>query len=131
MGLFDDLIGGMLAGGDQGGQLGGILEVLSGLDAQGVGGVVESFRQNGLGEIVSSWVGSGENLPISPEQVAQGLGSDLLASLAEKSGLSAQELSSQIAGYLPDFIDKVTPDGTIPEGGLVELGMQYIMGVCA
>lgn len=128
LGLFDDIIGGMLAGGDQGGQLGGILEVLSGLDAGGVNGLVNAFQQKGLGDIISSWIGTGENLPITAEQVAQGLGSDLMASLAEKSGLSAQELSSQIAGYLPDFIDTITPDGAIPEGGLMELGMKYVMG---
>lgn len=132
MGLFDDIVGSMLAGGDGGEtNLAGIMEVLSGLDAQGVGGLVESFQKNGLGEIISSWIGSGENLPISPDQVAQGLGSDLMASLSEKSGIPAAELSSQIAGYLPDFIDKVTPDGIIPEGGLMELGMKYVMGAFA
>jgi uncharacterized protein YidB (DUF937 family) len=130
MGFFDDIVGSMLAGGGEA-NLGGIMEVLSGLDAQGVKGLVESFQRNGLGEIVSSWVGGGENLPISPDQVAQGLGNDLLASLSEKSGIPAEELSSQIAGYLPEFIDKVTPAGTIPEGGLVELGMQYVMGAFA
>jgi uncharacterized protein YidB (DUF937 family) len=131
MGLFDDIIGGMLAGDGGEANLGGIMEVLSGLDAGGVKGLVESFQRNGLGEIVSSWVGGGENLPISAEQVSQGLGSDLLASLSERSGIPAAELSSQIAGYLPDFIDKVTPDGAIPEGGLVELGMRYVMGAFA
>ncbi len=129
MGLFDDIIGNMLsgAGGEQA-NLGGIMEVLSGLDAGGVNGLLQSFQQNGLGDIISSWVGTGQNLPISPEQIREGLGSDLLTSLAEKSGLPAEELSSQIAGYLPDFIDTITPDGTVPEGGLLELGMKYVMG---
>lgn len=131
MGLFDDIVGGMLAGNGGEANLAGIMEVLSGLDSGGVSGLVQSFQHNGLGEIISSWVGTGENLPISGEQVAQGLGSDLMASLSEKSGIPAAELSSQIAGYLPDFIDKVTPDGTIPEGGLMELGMQYVMGAFA
>ncbi len=129
MGLFDDIIGNMLggAGGEQA-NLGGIMEVLSGLDAGGVNGLLQSFQQKGLGDIVSSWVGTGQNLPISAEQIKEGLGSDLLASLAEKSGLPAEELSSQIAGYLPDFINTITPDGTVPEGGLLELGMKYVMG---
>jgi uncharacterized protein YidB (DUF937 family) len=129
MGLFDDIIGNMLggAGGEQA-NLGGIMEVLSGLDAGGVNGLLQSFQQKGLGDIVSSWVGTGQNLPISAEQIKEGLGSDLLASLAEKSGLPAEALSSQIAGYLPDFIDTITPDGTVPEGGLLELGMKYVMG---
>lgn len=91
MGLFDGLfIGNMLggAGGEQA-NLGGIMEVLSGLDAGGVNGLLQSFQQKGLGDIVSSWVGTGQNLPISAEQIKEGLGSDLLASLAEKSGLPA------------------------------------------
>ena len=129
MGLFDDIIGNMLggAGGEQA-NLGGIMEVLSGLDAGGVNGLLQSFQQKGLGDIVSSWVGTGQNLPISAAQIREGLGSDLLTSLAEKSGLPAEELSSQIAGYLPDFIDTITPNGTVPEGGLLELGMKYVMG---
>ena len=129
MGLFDDIIGNMLggAGGEQA-NLGGIMEVLSGLDAGGVNGLLQSFQQKGLGDIVASWVGTGQNQPISAAQIREGLGSDLLASLAEKSGLPAEELSSQIAGYLPDFIDTITPDGTVPEGGLLELGMKYVMG---
>lgn len=129
MGLFDDIVGSML-GGAEGGEanLAGIVEVLSGIDQGGLGGLVQSFQQKGLGDIVSSWVGTGENLPISPEQVREGLGSDLLTSLSEKTGASPEELSSQIAGYLPDFINQVTPDGTIPEGGLLELGMKYVMG---
>ncbi len=129
MGLFDDIIGNMLgaAGGEQA-NLGGIMEVLSGLDAGGVNGLLQSFQQKGLGDIVGAWVGTGQNQPISAAQIREGLGSDLLASLAEKSGLPAEELSSQIAGYLPDFIDTITPDGTVPEGGLLELGMKYVMG---
>ncbi len=129
MGLFDDIIGNMLggAGGEQA-NLGGIMEVLSGLDAGGVNGLLQSFQQKGLGDIVASWVGTGQNQPISAAQIREGLGSDLLASLAEKSGLPAEELSSQIAGYLPDFIDTITPNGTVPEGGLLELGMKYVMG---
>ena len=129
MGLFDDIIGNMLggAGGEQA-NLGGIMEVLSGLDAGGVNGLLQSFQQKGLGDIVASWVGTGQNQPISAAQIREGLGSDLLASLAEKSGLPAEELSSQIAGDLPDFIDTITPNGTVPEGGLLELGMKYVMG---
>ncbi len=68
MGLFDDIIGNMLggAGGEQA-NLGGIMEELSGLDAGGVNGLLQSFQQKGLGDIVASWVGTGQNQPISDE----------------------------------------------------------------
>ena len=84
MGLIDQLgqtVGGMLGG--QGGQ-NSLLQVVAGLLGKdssigGLAGLVQAFQKNGLGEIVNSWVSTGQNLPVSPTQIEQGLGSDLLS----------------------------------------------------
>lgn len=129
MGMFDEMIGGLLgAEGLQPEQLGGMMDVLSAVDAAGVGGLVRSFQEKGLGEIVMSWIGSGENLPVTPEQLREALGSDLFGDLAAKTGLSADELSGRVAAVLPGLIDQLTPDGAIPEGSLMQLVMGRLMG---
>ena len=79
MGLFDQLSG--IVSGEQAGGLGGALSDL--LNQQGgVSGLVEKFQSGGLGEVVNSWVSSGENLPVSAEQVQQVLGNEQIAGLA-------------------------------------------------
>ncbi len=102
MGLMDQL--GQAVGGMMGGQDGQnpLLQALTGLLGQnsslgGLAGLVQMFQKNGLGEIVNSWVGTGKNLPISAEQIKQGLGGDLLNQLAGKAGLSPDAASAQFA----------------------------------
>ena len=60
----------------------------------GIDGLVKTFNENGLGEVMSSWIGKGENLPISPEQIQQVLGSGQVQQIAEKLGVSPDEASS-------------------------------------
>jgi len=108
MGLFDGVLGGIVGA--------GMVSVVNGILEQqgGVQGVVNQFEQNGLGATVKSWVGTGPNQPITPAQVHQGLGPELLQQLAAKSGLSVQELAEKLAQVLPQAVDKMTPNGTIP-----------------
>jgi uncharacterized protein YidB (DUF937 family) len=87
----------------------------------GLAGLVQAFQKNGLGEIVSSWVSAGQNLPITPSQVERGLGGDLLSQLASQAGLSSGAAGSQLAGLLPDLVDKLTPNGKIEADGLERL----------
>jgi uncharacterized protein YidB (DUF937 family) len=122
-------VGGMLGG--QGGQ-NPLLQAVAGLLGKdssigGLAGLVQAFQKNGLGEIVNSWVSTGKNLPVNPSQIEQGLGSDLLSQLAGKAGLSAGAASSQLAGLLPDLVDKLTPNGKIEAGGLDQL-MKLVQG---
>lgn len=81
-----------------------------------------------MGDIVSSWVGRGENKSISPEQVKEGLGSDRVRTLAARAGVSEDEAAGHLSRQLPDFIDKLTPDGTVPEGGWMDKGMELLKG---
>lgn len=126
MGLMDQL--GQAAGGLMGGQGGGnsLLQALTSLLGQnssigGLAGLVQAFQKNGLGEIVNSWVSTGQNLPASPSQIEQGLGSDILKQLASKAGLSSQDASSQLSNVLPNLVDKLTPNGKIEAGGIDQL----------
>ena len=133
MGLFDQLgqaATGMLG---QTGNNNPLLQAVIGLLAQnspagGLAGLVELFQKNGLGDIVNSWVGTGKNLPISPEQIQQGLGGDLLRQLASQGGLSTEAVGSQLASLLPALIDKLTPGGKIPDSHVIEQGLTLLRG---
>ena len=133
MGLFDELVGkasSMLGGaeGQQSGLVGGIMEMLANKDTGGLGGLVQSFQEKGMGGVISSWIGTGENLPVSGEQIQQVLGSDVVQNLAAKAGIAPEDVSGKLAEFLPGIIDKMTPDGTIPEGGLLEKGLEFLKG---
>lgn len=126
MGLMDQL--GQAAGSLMGGQGGGnpLLQALTSLLGQnsnigGLAGLVQAFQKNGLGDIVNSWVSTGQNLPATPGQIEQGLGSDVLKQLASKAGLSSQDASSQLSNLLPNLVDKLTPNGKIEAGGIEQL----------
>jgi uncharacterized protein YidB (DUF937 family) len=107
--MFDGLLGGIVGAGMVT-VVNGILEKHGGLQ-----GVVSEFERNGLGATVSSWVGTGPNQPISQADIQRVLGSDLLQQLAAKSGLSVQDLSQKLAQVLPQAVDGMTPNGTIPK----------------
>jgi uncharacterized protein YidB (DUF937 family) len=119
MGLLDGLVGEL--GGSLEGSSGAHQELLQGLvgmfaNKGGLAGLVSMFTQGGLGNLVSSWISTGQNLPISASQVTQVLGSDTLSQLAAKVGLSPQAASAGLAQLLPSLVDHLTPDGKIPEG---------------
>ena len=80
----------------------------------GLGGLLDRFRNNGQGDVISSWIGSGQNKPISPNQMGTALGPDIIKSLAERAGLSEQELLAQLSKVLPDVVDRLTPRGRLP-----------------
>ena len=81
----------------------------------GLPGLVQSFHDKGMGGLVSSWIGSGQNLPISADQIHQVLGSDQVKALAAKAGISPDMAGSAIAQLLPGLVDKLTPNGQVPE----------------
>lgn len=122
MGLLDSVMG-MLGGGGQGGGNAALLNAVVGMlgnDAQGGGlaAILGKAQQSGLGDVVGSWIGHGQNLPISADQVHNMFGSDTVASLAKQLGLPVGDTASQISKMLPDVVDKLTPQGQLPQGGL-------------
>jgi uncharacterized protein YidB (DUF937 family) len=100
-------LGGLLSGLGSGGGLGGLL-------GGGLGELVESFRQNGQGEVADSWVNHGPNKEIAPHQLEQAIGPDVLAKLSQQTGLSREELLSRLSRNLPEAVDKYTPEGRLP-----------------
>ena len=108
MGMFDGLLGGIVGAGMVS-VVNGILEKHGGLQ-----GVVSQFERNGLGSTVQSWISTGPNQTISSQDLHNALGPDLLRQLSEKSGLSEQELAQRLAQVLPEAVDKMTPNGTLP-----------------
>jgi uncharacterized protein YidB (DUF937 family) len=101
-GLLDSL-GGMMGGASAGG-------VLSG----GIGDLIERFKQAGQSEAAESWVGRGPNKPVSGDQLEKALGSDVVDTLVEKTGLSRQELLSRLSEALPQTVDAYPPEGRVP-----------------
>jgi uncharacterized protein YidB (DUF937 family) len=89
-------------GADAGGLLGGL------------GGLLEKLQQGNLGDVAKSWVGNGQNQPISPGSLGSVLGPSIVKTLAEKTGLSEQEVTAQLSQLLPGFVDKMTPQGRLP-----------------
>lgn len=106
-------LGGLLTGG-LGGLLGG--SAAGGLLSGGLSDLVNRFQQNGNGEIANSWIGTGPNRSISPEQLQQALGPDTVNSLSEQAGISQIDLLSGLSRDLPNAVDQLTPDGRIPNG---------------
>ncbi len=93
----------------------------------GLQGLVQLFEQQGLGHLISSWIGNGTNLPISAQQVESVLGSGRLAALAQEAGIPPEQASSMLASVLPGLIDHLTPGGTADHGLLAE-GMDLLRG---
>ena len=93
----------------------------------GLPGLLEMFKSKGLGHIIESWIGMGPNKPISAGQVKKGLGPDLLEQIAGAVGLSKGAASKQLATYLPNIINKLTPKGEIPkETTLADKGLELL-----
>jgi uncharacterized protein YidB (DUF937 family) len=131
MGLFDDALN-ALSGGNaaETATPGSLMGAVTTLIEQhgGLSGVVSQLSQGGLGNAVSSWVGSGANQPVTGDALNQALGSDKLAQLAEKFGIAPDTLSQGLAQLLPGVVDKLTPNGELPSGGLVDEGLALLKG---
>ncbi len=95
-------------------------------ESGGAEGLLNTFNEKGLGEVMSSWIGAGENLPISSEQIQQVLGSDQVQQIAEKLGVSPDDASSGLAEMFPQIVDKLTPDGSLPTQDLLHQGLGMI-----
>ena len=129
MSLLDHVVG-ALAGGESGGGsklLQTVLQLINNPQTGGLEGLIRSFQQGGLGDIVNSWVANGQNLPVSGEQVESVLGGSALQDLAAQLGVSPQQASGSLADVLPQLIDQMTPNGEVPQGGdLLSQGLSLL-----
>lgn len=83
--------------------------------AGGIGGLVQAFEKQGLGGVIQSWIGSGQNTPVSAQQIASVLGPEKLAAIAAKFGMDPQQAQQILATVLPQVVDKLTPQGQVHE----------------
>jgi uncharacterized protein YidB (DUF937 family) len=80
----------------------------------GLGGLLGKLEKGGLGKVANSWVGSGQNQPVSPGRLGSALGPDIIKILAQRSGLSEEDITRQLSQALPGLVDKLTPNGRLP-----------------
>lgn len=96
----------------------------------GLHGLVEHFQEAGLGNVIHSWISTGPNVPISPVQMQEVLGDGQLQQIAEETALDEQEVAGNLSEMLPDLVDRLTPAGQIPQGGLGNMSalLDHFMG---
>ena len=146
MGFLDGFLKQAMGGQGEAGGLGGlvsmvaknpqIVSALAGLlstrDASvggsgGLGGLVGAFQNKGLGDMISGWISTGPNPPVSAAQLSDVLGQDTLAQFANKAGVPVSEAGSILAGLLPAAIDHLTPDGKLPETNALESSLSSLL----
>ena len=134
MGLLDQVLGGLMGGGNAGsspmqgilgsllggGQQGGMGNQQQGM-AGGLSGLVSSFEQAGLGHIAQSWIGNGANQSVSPQQLQSVFGENQVNSMASQSGMAPQDFLSQLSEHLPNAVNGMTPNGRLPDEGTVSV----------
>jgi uncharacterized protein YidB (DUF937 family) len=105
-------LGGMLGGLMGAGGLSGVLNNLGGAGA--LGALVSHLQQNGLGQQAGSWVGTGANQPVAPQQLASALGEDAIQTLQNQNGMGREALLGELSHVLPQAVDEATPEGRLP-----------------
>ena len=130
MGIFDEVISGIgskiFGEAGQGTLMEQILGLINSPQTGGLSGLMDQFKSKGLGDLISSWIGTGENQPVSGDQIHQVFGVEKIQEIAQTLGISGAEASQGLASLLPQIIDKLTPEGKIPEGGILEQGMNLL-----
>ncbi len=139
MGLLDSVIGSLMGGGAGGtaSPMGGVLSSLLGGGGQagggmagqsmgamgggGLGGLVSQFEQAGLGHVAQSWVGNGQNQPVSPQQLQSVFGENQVQSMASQAGMQPQDFLSQLSQHLPNAVHGMTPGGQLPDEGTMSV----------
>lgn len=133
MGLFDQILGAVTSQAGASGDaspLAGVMQFINDPETGGLAGLAQKFQSEGLAGVFQSWVSTGQNLPISAEQIQSVLGSDTVRNLASQFGVDPDQASAQLAEYLPMIVDQLTPNGSVPEGGgdLMSQGLGLLKG---
>jgi uncharacterized protein YidB (DUF937 family) len=125
-GSLSDMLGGLMSSGGPSASGGGLGDILGGLLGGAGGGsagaalngglrnLLQDMENNGQGDAARSWVGTGENQSIEPNDLARAIGMDDIAAVSRETGMPQDELVSQLSQHLPDFVDRLTPDGRMP-----------------
>jgi uncharacterized protein YidB (DUF937 family) len=126
---IEDLAGAALrTGGGQAGLLRAISAMVAGGDLLSLLG---NLSRSGMGDLVNSWVGTGENEPVSPRRLQEALGDEEIRRVAEEAGVSENEAASGLADLLPKLVDRLTPDGHVPGGDQIDDALGKLRGLLA
>jgi uncharacterized protein YidB (DUF937 family) len=117
LGQVSNAIGGM--SGQQQGLAGSVINMINSQPG-GLSGLVQTMHEKGLGEVAKSWVGTGQNLAITPDQIQHVLGNEQVQKFANEHHIDVQQVSAQISKILPVVVDKMTPNGQLPQGGALD-----------
>jgi uncharacterized protein YidB (DUF937 family) len=131
MGLFDNIVGGLMnSAGGGGGMQGVLMNMLGGNNQQanapqggfagmpgGLGGLVSAFEQAGMGSVVQSWISNEANQFVSPQQLQSVFGESQVQSMASQAGMEPHDFLAQLSQHLPNAVNAMTPNGTLPEEG--------------
>ena len=128
MDILDGVKSALGGGGNQNDIISEIMKLIGGQEG-GLNGLVKQFDSKGMGNLISSWIGTGGNLPISASQISEVLNSDAIKNLAAKFGIDTNTLTGQLTNLLPQVVDKLTPGGKVPEGDLLSKGMDMLGGL--
>ncbi len=128
MGFLDELTKGVmekfLGGGEQQKSLMDLAtNLITNRESGGLAGLTQLFQSKGLGDMMSSWIGTGQNQPVTADQIANVFGSEKIQQFAQKLGFSGEDVSKGLAAVLPQIIDHLTPHGQVPEQSSVEQGI--------
>lgn len=130
MGALGGALGGAGGGGSGNPMLDAAMQLLSNTGQNGgLVGLVQAFQDKGLGELIASWIGTGQNLPVSPEQIKAVLGGGQLGQIAGQLGMNESQAAGGLADLLPQVIDTLTPNGQMPQGDdLMAQGLVLLKG---
>jgi uncharacterized protein YidB (DUF937 family) len=134
-GGLGDILGQVLGGGAQRGGGGGMADILGGMlgggaggggGMGGLGGLLEQMQRAGYGEQARSWVGTDQNMPISPDVLGQIFGQGGIEEIARQAGLTPQQTSEGLSELLPEVVDHVTPNGQVPDLDQLALSVENL-----
>ncbi len=131
MGLLEEMGKGLLSkvlggGSSQNPLMDMVLGLIANPQSGGLQGLIQTFKEKGLGDAMSSWIGTGENQPVSSDQIQHALGGSFIQQIAQQLGSSKSEVSGGLATLLPDIIDKLTPTGNVPQGDQLLQGLEVL-----
>lgn len=103
-----------------------VVGMISNQQSGGLGGLMQAFKDKGLGDIMSSWISTGKNLPISPDQLRSVLGSGKIQEIAQGLGIDPSKVTAGLTKILPQVVDKLTPQGSVPGQDALSEGLASI-----
>lgn len=134
MGILDQLAGKVMGATGaqqqdpvpQGNLIGSVMGMID--SAGGFPALLQKLKDSGLQDQVASWIGTGDNQPVSGDQIKQALGEDQIQQIAQQAGVAPEHASSGLAQLLPQVIDKLTPGGEVPNDDIVAQGLNMLKG---